>query len=151
MSAMGQKRTFGDIAIYVRYWGLSGHRKGVDAESRIECPLSGVKRTLDVRLAPNSRHKWLWRGMSAYDPKRTLPQSVVPVVSISHFAGLGSQSSSKPSIARTRFLLNNYICLVVFQRRVSGQRAFLTDRHQTSTPHQCFRRCRRGMCSRPDA
>ena len=25
----------------------------------------------DVRLAPNSGHKWLWRGMSAFDPKRT--------------------------------------------------------------------------------
>jgi hypothetical protein len=25
MSALGHKRTFGAIAIYVRYWGLSGH------------------------------------------------------------------------------------------------------------------------------
>ncbi len=31
--------------------------------------------TGDVRFAPNSGHKWLWRGMSAFDPKRTL---VVP-------------------------------------------------------------------------
>ena len=23
-----------------------------------------------VRLAPESGHKWLWRGMSAYDPSR---------------------------------------------------------------------------------
>jgi hypothetical protein len=23
------------------------------------------------RFAPESGHKWLWRGMSAYDPKRT--------------------------------------------------------------------------------
>ncbi len=27
-----------------------------------------LKRALDVRLTPNSRHKWLGRGMSAYDP-----------------------------------------------------------------------------------
>ncbi len=26
----------------------------------------------NVRLAPNSGHKWLWLGMSAYDPKRAL-------------------------------------------------------------------------------
>ena len=26
----------------------------------------------NVRLAPNSGHKWLGRGMSAFDPKRTL-------------------------------------------------------------------------------
>ncbi len=33
----------------------------------------GLKqRTFDVRLAPESGHKWLGRGMSAYDPKRTL-------------------------------------------------------------------------------
>jgi len=25
----------------------------------------------DVRFAPNSGHKWLGRGMSAFDPKRT--------------------------------------------------------------------------------
>ncbi len=30
------------------------------------------KRTLDVRFTPNSGHKWLCRGMSAYDPKRKL-------------------------------------------------------------------------------
>ncbi len=32
----------------------------------------------NVRFAPNSRHKWVWCGMSAYDPKRTLtlPQPV---------------------------------------------------------------------------
>ncbi len=30
------------------------------------------KRTLNVRFTPNSGHKWLWRGMSAFDPKRTL-------------------------------------------------------------------------------
>ncbi len=32
----------------------------------------------DVRLAPNSGHKWLWRWMSAYDPKRTLECSAPP-------------------------------------------------------------------------
>ncbi len=26
----------------------------------------------NVRLTPKSGHKWLWRGMSAFDPKRTL-------------------------------------------------------------------------------
>ncbi len=25
----------------------------------------------NVRFAPNSGRKWVWRGMSAYDPKRT--------------------------------------------------------------------------------
>ncbi len=29
------------------------------------------KRTSDVRFTPESGHKWLGRGMSAYDPKRT--------------------------------------------------------------------------------
>ena len=29
MSALGHKRTFSDIPIYVRSWGLSGHWKGV--------------------------------------------------------------------------------------------------------------------------
>ena len=38
---------------------------------------SGYKRTFQgvcqrVRFAPDSGHKWLCRGMSAYDPKRTL-------------------------------------------------------------------------------
>ncbi len=27
----------------------------------------------NVRLTPNSGHKWVGRGMSAFDPKRTLP------------------------------------------------------------------------------
>jgi hypothetical protein len=36
----------------------------------------GYKRTysgqlVNVRFTPESRHKWLWRGMSACDPKRT--------------------------------------------------------------------------------
>ncbi len=55
MSAMGQKQTSREIAIYVRYWGQSGHPKGTVGISRFECPLSGVKRTfasgpLDVCL-----------------------------------------------------------------------------------------------------
>ncbi len=38
----------------------------------------GYKRTYsgqlaNVRFTPKSGHKWLWRGMSAYDPKRPLP------------------------------------------------------------------------------
>jgi hypothetical protein len=44
-SAMGQKQTFGDTLSNVRFRGLSGHRKGADAESQSECPLLGVKRT----------------------------------------------------------------------------------------------------------
>ncbi len=55
MSAMGQKRTSHDTLSNVRYWGQSGHWKVAGAESRPECPLSGVKRTfasylLDVCL-----------------------------------------------------------------------------------------------------
>ncbi len=42
---MGQKQTFGDTLSNVRFRGLSGHRKGADAESQSECPLLGVKRT----------------------------------------------------------------------------------------------------------
>ncbi len=30
------------------------------------------RRTSDVRFTPESGHKWLGRGMSAFDPKRTL-------------------------------------------------------------------------------
>ncbi len=38
---------------------------------------SGYKQTFrgllaNVRFTPNSGHKWLWCGMSAFDPKRTL-------------------------------------------------------------------------------
>ncbi len=36
------------------------------------------------------------------------------------------------SIARISYFLNNHICLVVLQRRVSGHRALLTDRHVSS-------------------
>ena len=33
MSALGQKRTSRDLAIYVRYWGQSGHWQVPDPES----------------------------------------------------------------------------------------------------------------------
>ncbi len=46
MSALGHKRTSQDIAIYVRFWGLSGHPEVTVEVSPFECPLLGVKRTL---------------------------------------------------------------------------------------------------------
>jgi len=46
MSALGQKQTSRVLAIYVRFWGLSGHPKVTVGISQFECPLSGVKRTL---------------------------------------------------------------------------------------------------------
>jgi hypothetical protein len=33
------------------------------------------KRTSDVRFAPKSGRKWLWCGMSAFDPQATFAQS----------------------------------------------------------------------------
>ncbi len=37
------------------------------------------KRTSEVRFTPESGHKWLGRGMSAFDPKRTLRQAALDV------------------------------------------------------------------------
>ncbi len=34
--------------------------------------------SLDVRCYPKSGHKWLWRGMSAFDPLRTLAHLALP-------------------------------------------------------------------------
>ncbi len=36
-----------------------------------DCNLGLKERTLDVRFAPESGHKWLSLRMSAFDPKRT--------------------------------------------------------------------------------
>ncbi len=40
--------------------------------NRLRLKEEGVRRHTDVRFAPKSGRKWLCRGMSAYDPKRTL-------------------------------------------------------------------------------
>ncbi len=65
MSAFGYKRTYSGQLANARFTPNSGHS---DAQERFGLK----KRPLDVRFAPNSGHKWLWCGMSAYDPKRTL-------------------------------------------------------------------------------
>ncbi len=36
----------------------------------LRCGIAPRKQTFNVRFAPESRHKWLWCGMSAFDPKR---------------------------------------------------------------------------------
>ncbi len=65
MSASGYKQTCGEVRQRVRFTPVSGHS---EAQERV-----GLKKqTFNVRLAPNSGHKGLWRWMSAYDPKRTL-------------------------------------------------------------------------------
>ena len=65
MSAFGYKRTCGGVRQRVRFTPVSRH-------SDVQKRLALNKQTLDVRFAPKSGHKWLWHGMSAYDPKRTL-------------------------------------------------------------------------------
>ncbi len=50
----------------------------------------------NVRFAPNSGHKWLWRWMSAYDPKRTLMKAATRKTLIAlygHPRGLGPEKS----------------------------------------------------------
>ncbi len=71
MSASGYKQTSRGQLANVCFTPKSGH-----SEARERVGLK--KRTLDVRLAPNSGHKWPWCGMSAFDPKRTLaiPEAV---------------------------------------------------------------------------
>ncbi len=65
MSACGYKQTLKGLRDYVRFTPESGHS---DAQKRI-----GLKKqTLDVCFTPKSGHKCPGRGMSAYDPKRTL-------------------------------------------------------------------------------
>ncbi len=66
MSASGYKRTCGEVRQRVRFAPESGHS---EAQERFGLK----KRTLDVCFAPESGHKWVGRGMSAYDPKRTSP------------------------------------------------------------------------------
>jgi hypothetical protein len=65
MSAHGYKQTFQGVSQNVRFTPESRHSA---AQERFGLK----KRKSDVRLAPNSGHKWLGRGMSAFDPKRTL-------------------------------------------------------------------------------
>ena len=65
MSAVGYKQTYSEQLANVRFTPESGHS---EAQERLRLR----KRTLDVRLTPNSRHKWVTEFMSAYDPKRTL-------------------------------------------------------------------------------
>ncbi len=61
MTAYGYKQTCGQVSDYVRFTPVSGHS---EAQER-----GGLKkRTLDVRLTPNSGLIRVWRGMSAYDP-----------------------------------------------------------------------------------
>ncbi len=64
MSAYGYKRTLLGRASNVRFTPKSGHS---EAQERLRLK----KRTLDARLAPKSGRKWVGRGTSAYDPKRT--------------------------------------------------------------------------------
>ncbi len=64
MSAYSYKQTFSGLHNYVRFTPKSRHS---DAQERFGLE----KRTSNVRLAPQSGHKRLWRGMSAFDPKRT--------------------------------------------------------------------------------
>ncbi len=64
MSAFGYKQTFGGQLANVRFTSNSGH-------SDVQKRLGLKKQTLDGRLAPNSGRNWVWRRMSAFDPKRT--------------------------------------------------------------------------------
>ncbi len=43
----------------------------------------------NVRFTPERGHKWLWCGMSAFDPKRTLAQFGDHTRFTSHSAGCG--------------------------------------------------------------
>ncbi len=65
MSAVGYKQTFIGQLANVRFTPESRHS---DAQERVGLE----KRTFNVRLTPNSGHKWLGRGMSAYDPFQTI-------------------------------------------------------------------------------
>ncbi len=56
---------------------ISGHTAGSSRTSALP-PKADIRdaiphrRPSDVRFAPKSGHKWVCRGMSAYDPERTL-------------------------------------------------------------------------------
>ncbi len=65
MSACGYKQTSRAQLANVRFAPESGHS---EAQERFGLK----KRTFNVCLTPESGRKWLWRWMSAYDPKRTL-------------------------------------------------------------------------------
>ncbi len=61
MSAFGYKQTCGGVSQSVRCTPESGH---TEAQER----LGLKKRTLDVRLTPESGRNWVTEFMSAYDP-----------------------------------------------------------------------------------
>ena len=65
MSAFGYKRTFRGSLQNVRFTPESGHSEAQEW-------VGLKKRTSNVCLTPDSGRKWLWCGMSAYDPKRKL-------------------------------------------------------------------------------
>ncbi len=69
MSTYGYKRTYRGQLVNVRFTPKSRHS---EAQERVGLK----KRTLDVCFTPESGHKWLGRGMSAYDPKRTFGLNV---------------------------------------------------------------------------
>ncbi len=71
MSASGYKQTSRGPLANVCFTPESRHS---DTQKRFGLK----KRTFDVRLAPESGLKWLWCGMSAFDPKETsaLPKEV---------------------------------------------------------------------------
>ncbi len=83
MSASGYKQTYSGQLANVRFTPESGHS---DAQER----MGPKKRSLDVRSYPISGHKWLWRWMSASDPKATLH----------HRAWLRCRSRIKPRLAQ---------------------------------------------------
>ncbi len=64
MSAFGYKQTFSGQLANVRFTPNSGHSEAQEW-------VGLKKRTLDVCFAPKSGHKWLGRGMSAYDRNPT--------------------------------------------------------------------------------
>ncbi len=66
MSASGYKRTYSGQLANVCFTPKSRHS---DSGNRQD----SKKQTLDVRLAPESGRKLVCHGMSAFDPKRTLP------------------------------------------------------------------------------
>ncbi len=65
-NSLGYKQTFQTHPANVRFTPESGHP---EAQERVGLK----KRTSNVRSTPKSGRKWLWRGMSAFDPKRTCP------------------------------------------------------------------------------
>ncbi len=89
MSVYGYKRTFWAGDDYVRFTPESGHS---EAQER-----RGLKKqTFDVRFAPKSGRQWVWRGMSAFDPKRTLTGFTLNQL-ISDFSIALSRSDILPS------------------------------------------------------